>query len=148
MQVDEELQKVLDNLPAEEPRSRLEPLRQFILRWRQEGRSYKRIREILHDQCHLKVAHATLFEFVQRRSRPRKFHPEAEPQPVTVAQAPTNQVVIGRPRLRRSPEEIAAMRAAASADNHKPGFPPEEETKPLFVYDPDNPVTTKPTKEK
>lgn len=151
MHVDEELQQVLDNLPAEEPRSRLEPFCQFILRWRRERRSYKRIREILHDRCHLKIAHATLFEFVQRRSRPRKLHPEAEPQPVTVAQAPTDQAGIGKPgkpRIRRSPEEIAAMRAAASADNHKPVFPPEEETKPLFVYDPDNPVTTKPTKEK
>jgi hypothetical protein len=50
-----------------------------------------------------------------------------------------------RPRPRRTPEEISAMREAASASNHKPVFQIEAETKPLFVYDPSRPLSNKPT---
>ena len=140
-----ELQTVLDNLPADEPRSRLEPFRAFILRWRREGRSYERIRQILHDECLVQVSVSTLFKFVQRRSKPRKLQPELQPE----ADQITPSSVVRRNRIpetlnRRSPEEIAAMREAASAANHKPAFQPEEETKPLFVYDPDRPLTNKP----
>ena len=140
-----ELQTVLDNLPADEPRSRLEPFRAFILRWRREGRSYERIRQILRDECRVQVSVSTLFKFVQRRSRPRKATAG------TSARARTGCPVVSirRNRIpetpsRRSPEEIAAMRQAASAANHKPVFQPQEETKPLFVYDPDRPLTNKP----
>ena len=143
--VTDELQRVLDNLPADEPRSRLEPFRAFILKWRREGRSYRRIRLILAEQCGVKVATDTLHKFVQRRSRPRRAQPESVSEP-TVAIAPY-QPVTQRSPGRRSPEEITAMRQAASAANHKPVFQPEEKTKPLFVYDPGRPLTNKPIRE-
>jgi hypothetical protein len=75
-----ELQQALENLPKDERRcSSLEPFRAIILRWRREGRTYRRICQILHDECQLKVAYGTLHEFVQRRSKPRKPKPE-EPE--------------------------------------------------------------------
>jgi DNA-binding transcriptional MerR regulator len=152
MHIDEERQKVLDNLPAEEPRSRLEPFRQFILRWRREGRSYKRIRQILHDECHVKVAHATLFKFVQRRSRARKAQPKSQAEPVVMTEYPTalpapgpepsqTTAFIGL-RLQRSPEELAAQREAIRAAYNKPVVP-QEAPKKRFVYDPDKPPINK-----
>ena len=136
-----ELQQVLDNLPVDGPRSKLEPFRAFILRWHGQGRSYRKIQQILAAECEVLVHHETLRKFVKRRSRPRKLRPEIQLGP--------EQSVVRRNRIPetpnlRSPEEIAAMREAASAANHKPVFQPEEETKPLFVYDPDRPLTNKP----
>ena len=78
-----ELLKLLENLPPDEPRSKLEPFRVYILRWRHQGRSYRRIQEILREQCHIEVAYETLRKLVQRRQRPRS----AEPEPVATAAA-------------------------------------------------------------
>lgn len=68
----DEQRLALENLPPEEPGSRLDPFRPFILRWRREGRSYDRICEILADKCGVKVARSTLREFIKRRARPRQ----------------------------------------------------------------------------
>ncbi len=72
----EELLKRLENLPPAEPRSKLEPLRDYILRWRRQGRSYRRIQRILHEHCRMDVAYETLRRFVQRREN----QPSAEPE--------------------------------------------------------------------
>ena len=69
--MDERLQKIFDSVPADEPRSRLEPYRELILRWRRQGRTYHRIRQLLAEQCDVKVAYVTLYRFIQRRSRPQ-----------------------------------------------------------------------------
>src|SRR5690242_18411775 len=146
--VTNEMKRVLDNLPADEPRSRLEPFRAFILRWRREGRSYRRIQAILRDECKITVTYETLRQFVNRRARPRKTYSEApvsgEPAPV---ETPVCSTLAPRSSSRRSPEEIAAMRQAARAVNHKPVFQPAGESKPLFVFDPGRPLTNKPIRE-
>ena len=67
----EELLKRLENLPPGEPRSKLEPLRVYILRWRRQGRSYRRIQRILREHCQMEVAYETLRRFVQRREQSR-----------------------------------------------------------------------------
>lgn len=138
------VQQIIIDLPEDEPRSRLEPYRESILRWRRQGRSYRRIRQVLACECKVKVAYETLRRFVQRRSRPRKAQPEAEPRSTAIAPALPDQLVAPRIFTRRSPEEIAAFRDAARSSNHKPAFQ-REETKPLFTYDPDRPLTNKPT---
>jgi hypothetical protein len=81
----EELVKRLENLPPDEPRSKLEPLRELILRWRQQGRSYRRIQQLLREKCQVDVAYETLRRFVQRRERPDWPAVETEtfPSPVT-----------------------------------------------------------------
>jgi len=129
--MNETLQQIFDSAPADRPRSRLEPYRELILRWRRQGRTYHRIRQLLKDRCGLEVAYVTLYRFIQRRSRPGKLDLEPEQSsPPSIS--------------RRSREEIAALREAARASNHKPVFTPEE-PKELFVYDPDRPLTNKPT---
>jgi hypothetical protein len=62
----------------------LEPYQELILRWRRQGRTYRRIRELLAEKCDIKVADMTLHEFVQKRSRPRKAQPEPEIEQPTV----------------------------------------------------------------
>ena len=98
----DELRRVLDALPAEpEPeRSRLDPFRAYILRWRREGRSYRQIQSILQNQCGVRIAYGPLRRFVIRKSRPRKrVDVETEPQtaePVTVKKSPEPAVKADR----------------------------------------------------
>jgi hypothetical protein len=99
-----ELLQLLENLPPDEPRSKLEPFRAIILRWRRQGRSYRRIQEILLEQCQLAVAYETLRRFVQRRERPRAALPEDE-APITPSAPPVpasaDPYAEARERMRR-----------------------------------------------
>jgi len=137
-----ELQRIYESMKDEAPRSCLEPYRDVILRWRRSKRSYRCIQQVLAANG-VKVALMTLHEFVQRRSRPRTDERHSDP---TAASYQTESAPTGvkeETRLpRRSPDEIAAMRAAASVANHKPAFPREEQTR-LFEYDPDRPLTNR-----
>lgn len=153
----EELLKLLENLPPDEPRSKLEPFRAYILRWRRQGRSYRRIQEILLEQCQIEVAYETLRRFVQRRERPRTAEPEPEPvaKPLLNEAAKprfeydpdrplTNRPAAEEKRPRLSPEEIARQRALIQAARDKPVEIPAPPQK-LFVYDPYKPLTIDPT---
>jgi len=60
-----ELQRIYDSMPEDEPRSRLDPYRELILRWRRQGRTYRRILQMLRDECRVKVAFGTLHEFAK-----------------------------------------------------------------------------------
>jgi hypothetical protein len=130
-----ELQQVLDNLPADEPRSRLEPFRSFILRWRREGRSYRRIQEILADKCNVRVSSEGLRKFVRSRARPRQVQPEIETEPPTMP--PVKPPPPATPGKRLSAEERAAQVAYIRSLN-KPELP-EEPKPPRFTFDPDKP---------
>jgi hypothetical protein len=136
------LEKIFESTPDDAPRSRLEPYHELILRWRRQGRSYHRIRQLLVEKCDVKVAYVTLYKFIQRRSRPRADPPQEAQLAIImpVRSEEKSPLRLSRP----SPEEISAMREAARASNHKPVFTPEERQE-LFVYDPDKPLTNKPT---
>ena len=140
-----ELQQVLDSLPPGTPRSKLDPLRPFILRWRRERRGYREIQQILRNECRVKASLSTLFHFVKSRSKPRKpIQPEIEMEPATVEPVNSSSAAVSaaerKPRM--SIEERRAQADAIRA-NFKPLFA-KEETKPLFDYDPDKPLTLKP----
>ena len=128
-----EVQQLFVEAPEDEPRprSRLEPYREQILLWRKRGRTYKRIRQTLREKCRITVAHATLFDFVQRRSRPRKVQPEPiAVTPVVETAAPLDQAA--SPRL--SLEERIAQREAIRAAHNKPSVK-REETERVFEFD-------------
>jgi hypothetical protein len=82
--VKEELQRIYDSVPEDEPRARLEPYRELILRWRRQGRTYHRIRELLATRCNLTVAYVTLYRFIKKCSRPRKPKPDLDLESATV----------------------------------------------------------------
>ena len=137
----QEHQRIFDDFPTDEPRSRLEPYRELILRMRRQGRTYHRIRKLLADRCGVKVAYATLYEFVQTRSRPRKAEDEIQAQTMAVPTQSTEQPV-AKTYTKLSPEEAAAQRAVIKALRNKPAVVPTED-RPVFVYDPDKPLTNK-----
>jgi hypothetical protein len=130
-----ELQQVLDNLPADQPRSKLEPFRPFILRWRREGRSYDRIRRILREDCDVKVSVSTLFKFVQRRSRPRKAQPAPEIEHETSVAGPEQAI---RQAKRLTAEERAAQVEFVRSLNQPTS---EEQPKSGWDFDVDKPRT-------
>lgn len=137
-----DVQEILDGVSDDDPRSRLEPYREVILRWRRPGKtfkSYKRIGEIMATKCAIKVSGEAVRKFVIRRSRPRKPEKETEPQRATEALGQVAAPVMLKPWL--TPEEMAAMREAARAANHQPLVP--DKPKPRFVYDPSKPITNK-----
>jgi hypothetical protein len=126
-----ELQQLLDNLPADEPRSRLEPFKPFILRWRRQGKTYRRIAEILTNECKVSVSHIGVRKFVKRAARPRKTQPDLEIEPVAVQPGESAAVL----PVERKPRMTAEERAALRASYNQPLFPMEEK-KPLFVRRP------------
>jgi hypothetical protein len=105
--MNEDFQRIIDSVPEDEPRSRLEPYREAILRWRRQGRSYRRICKLLADNFDLEVGKSALHEFVQRRSRPRKVNTEPEiEQPMIPAAEPDQAARHGK---RLTAEERAAQ---------------------------------------
>lgn len=134
--MNEDLQRIADSAPEDEPRSRLEPYRDVILRWRRQGRSYRRICKLLGDKFGLKVGRTALHEFVWRRSRPRKAKPERHvEQPTALAAEPVEAAV---PATRLSTEERAAQVEFIRSLN-QPTF--EEQPKPGWNFDLDKPRT-------
>jgi len=142
-----ELQRVLDNLPDSDPRSKLEPFRPFILRWRRRGRSYRAIQQILHDKCHVHASLSTLFNFVERCSRPRTVLPEPEIESTTSSppqsSSETAPAITRKPRLTHE-ERVAQADAIRAAFSKSVSPEKAEDTKPRFEWDLDQPITPNP----
>ena len=115
-----ELRQVLENQPDDGPRSRLDPFRPFIVRWRRQGKTYRKIQEILATECKVRVHHETLRRFLKRRSRPRKPQPDLEFEPVT---QPVNNSSAAVLPVERKPRMTAEERAALRASFDQPLFP-------------------------
>ena len=129
-------QRVADSVLEDEPRSRLEPYREVILRWRRQGRSYRRICKLLGDKFDLKVGRTALHEFVWRRSRPRKVAPEPEiEQPTMLAMEPAQAPM---PVTKLTAEERAAQIEFIRSLN-QPTL--EEQPKQGWDFDLDKPRT-------
>jgi hypothetical protein len=129
-------QRVADSVLEDEPRSRLEPYREVILRWRRQGRSYRRICKLLGDKFNLKVGRTALHEFVWRRSRPRKVAPEPEiEQPTMLAPEPAQAAM---PVTKLTAEERAAQIEFIRSLN-QPTL--EEQPKQGWDFDLDKPRT-------
>lgn len=129
--------RIADEVPEDEPRSCLEPYRDVILRWRRQGRSYRRICKLLGEKFGLKVGRTALHEFVWRRSRPRKATPEPEvKQPTSFGEAAPMQPATPIPKL--SAQERAAQIEFIRSLNQPTS---EEQPKPGWDFDLDKPRT-------
>jgi hypothetical protein len=133
--VNPELQRIFDGIPDEEARSRLEPYRELILRWRRKGRSYRWICRTMNEKCGVTVAYGPLYRFVQRRSRPRKIQPDVELQSEPEQ---TDQPIAPKPHTKLSLEEVSQQRALIQDLRNKPVV--VREVRKRFVYDPDEPL--------
>jgi hypothetical protein len=134
--MNEELQQIFDSAPGDEPKSRLEPYRELVLRWRRQGRSYRRICQLLRDKCGVDITYLPLYEFVQRRSRPRKPKPEPD---VEQPQIPASEP---EPVVRQGKKLTAEERAAQVEFIRSLNQPTlEEQPKPGWDFDVDKPRT-------
>jgi hypothetical protein len=130
-----ELQRIFDSIPDEEARSRLEPYRELILRWRRKGRSYRWICRTMNEKCGVTVAYGPLYRFVQRLSRPRKIQRDIELQPEP---AQTEQPVRPKGHTKLSSDELAQQRSLIQDLRSKPVV--VREVRKRFVYNPDEPL--------
>jgi hypothetical protein len=73
--MDDRLKDILEALPANSPRSRLEPYREFIQELRRRGRTYRDIAGILGEKCQVQVSSSTVHDFVRIRSRREQKSP-------------------------------------------------------------------------
>ena len=137
--MNEALQRIYDSVPADEPRSRLEPYRELILRWRRQGRSYRRIQQLLAEKCNIQIAYEPLRRFVRRRSRPRSASVEGETEP-PASSPPPGPKELARPGAKLSAEERATQLQLIRSLN-KPAL--QEERKPRWTFDPDKPRTNR-----
>ncbi len=69
--MDSKFDAILNNLPAKQPRSRLEPYSELITEMRKRGRTYREIANILKKACGLKAGTSTVNDFVLGRSKPK-----------------------------------------------------------------------------
>lgn len=139
-----ELQQVLDRVPeTNDPRSRLDPFKPYILRWRRQGKTYRRIAEILTKECKVSVSHKGVHKFVKRAARPRKPQRDLEFEPETVQ--PMNNSSAVSTDTRKPRMTLDERRAQADAIRERLSKPPlsakPADTRPLFDYDPDKPLT-------
>jgi hypothetical protein len=120
-----ELQQIFDNTPEDGPRSKLEPYRELILRWRRQRKSYRRITKLLAEKCGVHIGRTALNEFVQRRLRPRKLGPQAEGSTAISGDAPVQLLTVPAPTMpypQRAPERTdlppANSQQIASTDKY------------------------------
>jgi hypothetical protein len=139
-----EFDQIYESVPADPPRSRLEPYRSLILRWRRQGRTYERIRELLRERCKVSVALSTLYDFIHKRSKPRTDDLESPALtelgseglalgPITASEPPT----FPRPPA----AETTQNRPSLQSLRNKPALTPKPTVLEEFHYDEDKPLT-------
>lgn len=135
-------QRIFESIAGTASQSRLEPYREVILRWRRSRVSYRRILKALAANG-VTVGRMTLYEFVQRRSRPRTDEPvpAESPQPNQTELKPMDMRE-EKQTPRPSRAERVAQREAIRAVHTKPALP-DEPPKKEFVFDPDQPLINK-----
>ena len=71
------LEAILDSLPAQPPRSRLDPYADLIEEMRRRNWTYRAIAQVLAEKCNLKVAPSNIHHFVRQRGLRIGSKPEA-----------------------------------------------------------------------
>jgi hypothetical protein len=113
----------------------LAPYRELILRWRRQGRTYHRIRELLAQQFNVQVSYGVLYRFVKYRSKPRQL--EAEPE-VEQASAVTSCPELAEQSATRM---VHGDRPSLQSFRNKPALEPKPAVLVEFHYDEDKPLT-------
>ena len=139
-----EVPQLFVDVPDDEPRrSRLEPYREQILLWRRQGRTYRRIQNLLAEKCSILVSLAMVHKFVRSHNRPRKVQPEVQTEPIAATPVVETAAPLEQPaRPRLLLEERIAQRDAIRAAHNKPAIQ-REDPRPVFTFDPSKPITNK-----
>ena len=137
-------QAILNNLPAKQPRSRLEAYRELIVEMRKRGRSFREIAHVLKQSCGVKVGTSTINDFVLSRTKSTK-KPTATATPELVGSGKDSKKPIrtyknqktlkGTVSTPKVPEDIARK-----IKEVKDQPPTTRKKKLLFEYNPDEPL--------
>jgi hypothetical protein len=89
------LRTILEQLPPDPPRSKLEPYADLIWDLRRRRKTYRAIAAFLAEHCNLQVQHSTIYDFVRVRKRdltPSQSQSQLNPpcSPCTFLQIPTS----------------------------------------------------------
>lgn len=142
--MDPKFKAILDDLPANQPRSRLEPYRELILEMRKRGRSYREIVRILKQSCGLSVGASTVNDFVSARTKSISKSRTAVPQeksaanrsPVALRSTYKNRKSIEA--LISTPKALAGIARKIKEVRDQP--PMNRKKKAVFEYNPDEPL--------
>jgi hypothetical protein len=141
--VDAKFEAILNNLPAKEPRSRLEPYSELITEMRKRGHSYREITQVLTKSCGLKVGTSTVNDFVLARSR-SKTKPSVSPDG-TIETKKNKKALISTYRNTKAPEstrkpqkDLEGIAKTIKDLKNRPLKMPTKTT--LFEYNPDEPL--------
>jgi hypothetical protein len=122
--MDPTLLSLLDSIPQEPPRSKLESHRELIRQLRRKGCTYRDIVRILHERVGLDVAVSTVHSFVKVRAKHRKQVqyelPPLESESKSISLSPDDAA-----------SRIAALRAKPIEQKTRPKHFHFEESEPL-----------------
>lgn len=142
--MDARFKAILDALPANQPRSRLEPYRELIVEMRKRGRSYREIVRILMQSCGLAVGASTVNDFVLARTKSTSKSRSGVPKETSA----TNRSSVA---LRSTYKNSKSVQALISAPKALEGIarkikavkdqpPMNRKKKAVFEYNPDEPL--------
>ena len=142
--MDPAFQAILNALPANPPRSRLEPYRELILEMRKRGRSYRETASVLRHACDIRVGTSTINDFVLCQTKSRSTRKIS----ATTARATTNKNSVELRSTYKDRKDIQghistpkALEGIARNIKEVRDKPPHtREKKLLFEYNPDEPL--------
>lgn len=141
--MDDKFEAILKSLPSKEPRSRLEPYRELITEMRKRGRTYREIAHVLKKACGLTVGASTVNDFVLAGTKLK-----AKPSPSisrTITTKKNMEVLTSTYKNTEAREGTVrpqkALDCAARTIKDLKERPLKTSTKkPLFQYNPDEPL--------
>ena len=129
------LQAILDSLPPQRRRSKLEPHAALIRALRGRGQSYREIVTILRERCGLRVAMHTVYHFVKARAQKKGARRPPRLQPSEPVRRASEAGPSSSPRSPEWPEDvwtrIAAVKQRAPASAAEPKAFAYDENEPL-----------------
>jgi IS30 family transposase len=129
--MDPKIVDLLNSLPDNPPRSKLEPHSEVISTLRKKRYTYRQISQFLHDHQKVDAAPSTIHDFIRVRRRQGKrtdaefVQPRRDPKPVSTPETRPAETPDGLQ------QRIAALKHRSRNDS---------ETKPRFVYDEAEPL--------
>ena len=142
--MDPKFEAILNALPANEPRSRLEPYRELILEMRKRKRSYREIARVLKQSCGLRVGTSTINDFVLAKSQSTSKRRCTVAKEISVTNKHSEEPRRTYRRKKDMQGPISSPKAledtARNIKEVKNIAPSSNNTKPLFEYNPDEPL--------
>lgn len=141
--MDTKFEAILNSLPSKQPRSRLEPYSELITEMRRRGRTYREIAQVLKKSCGLKVGASTVNDFVLARSK-SKPKPSLSTSRRTVTKknmeghTGTYKDTVARESTGRTQKALEGIARTIKELKDRPLKTAAK--KPLFEYNPDEPL--------